>query len=661
MKKYAILFISLLMLSSTGATQTTKKKMTLNESLFMPSWGSYTLSPDGEKIAFTQQHRDTADYSTKSHIHIYNIVSGEMMRLTNSEKGESNPEWLPDGRLIFTSHRENPAQVWVISLKGGEAVPFFDDAKAPERGIFSPDYRRMVYTKKSNRLDQNASKKPKNEKDDAYYAEHKLSYTHIWIYDIETRKHTQLTTKNFDNAGPAWSADGRWIAFSSNRTSTYIGDPNRSDNSDIWIVPSDSGAVRRLTTNKGPDRGPVWSPDGRWIAYSGSVHENSQANQYDVMVIPFQGGQSINLTADFDYSTSGIQWSKDGKTIYFTAAQGLTSHLFKVPSRGGPVKKVISGDEYVYGGYFGGGFQMSADGKRWLFTGSSLNSPGEVFLADINGKNIKNIISPTHHMKDFHVATSEVVSWQSTDGWEIKGILTYPIDYKKGQKVPLILMVHGGPHGRYTKAYNSSAEIWAARGYAVLRGNCRGSSGRTFAFSNANSGDWGGGDYIDYMKGVDYVISMGVADPEKLAVMGGSYGGYMTFWIVTQTDRFKAAIGHAAISNWFSFYGVSGMPQLTAYGMGGLPWETPQNYQRSSPLKHASNVKTPLLITHGDEDYNVRITQAEEFYRYLKKMGKVVEFLRFPREGHGIREPRHRLFLDQEQAKWFKKYLFPEQ
>ncbi len=661
MKTLICLLIELSIIVSVAFSQSNKRIITMEESLFLPSWGNYTLSPDNKKIAFTKQHRNREDYTTKSHVYIYTLANRKTIQLTNSQNGESNPKWLPDSRLLFTSNRDGKAKLWVIYTDGGEAVLYFNDDKVPNNGVFSNDYKKIAYTKKSDRPDQKEWDKRKEQKNDAYYAENKLAYTQIWTYDVESKKQTKITPGEYDNSSLSWSPDNKWIAFTSNRTGTYIGDPNRSDNSDIWLVPSDSGSIRQLTTNNGPDNGAVWSPDGEWIAYTGSIHENSVANQYDVMVIPFSGGKSTNLTVDFDYSISGIQWSKDGKTIYFTSAQGLTSHLFKVPAKeGGKIQKVISGDEYVYGGYRGGGFQMSSDGRKWLFSGSSLNSPGEVFLSDIAGKNIKNILSPTNHMQDYKVAKSEALRWISTDDWEIEGTLTYPLNYEPGKKYPLILMVHGGPHGRFTVSFSSSTQIWAARGYVVLSGNCRGSSGRTFKFSNANAGDWGGGDYIDYMKGVDHVIKLGVADPERLAVMGGSYGGFMTFWIITQTDRFKAAIGHAAISHWFSFYGVSGLPNLTAYGMGGFPWESPNNYQRFSPLKFAQNVKTPLLITHGDEDYNVRITQAEEYFRYLKKMRKVVEFLRFPREGHGIREPRHRIHLDKEQERWFKKYLFPK-
>jgi dipeptidyl aminopeptidase/acylaminoacyl peptidase len=236
-------------------------------------------------------------------------------------------------------------------------------------------------------------------------------------------------------------------------------------------------------------------------------------------------------------------------------------------------------------------------------------------------------------------------------------LLVKPIGYEEGKRYPLILEIHGGPYGRFSDTFNNRAHIWAANGYAVLRPNPRGSTGYGPKFTTANVGDWGGKDFKDIMAGVDAAIARGIADPDKLVVMGGSYGGFMTFWTITQTDRFKAAIGHAGISDWYSFHGQSDVPGLMEYGFVGQPWTSAETYRKWSPMTYVDRVKTPIMITHGERDLRVPIAQAEQYYRALKKRGVEVVFLRYPRAGHGITEPNHQIDLFQRQLEWFDSHL----
>lgn len=648
----AVLLLALAASSAIAQSAPQKKTITLKEMLVQPTYGGYQLSPDGKQVLFSRTDREPKEYTATSHIWLHDLATGRTWQLTNSQRGESNARWLDDGRVTFASNRDGKNGWYVISPNGGEAIRLFDDENAPANGTLAPDLKRVIFAEQTERPDKKEWDERVKRKDDGYYFEKRFQFTHVFIYDASAKKKKQLTSGNCDHTGPSLSPDGRWIAYSSNRTCLTVRDANWSDNSDLFIIPADSGAPRQLTSNRGPDNGAVWSPDGKWIAYSSSDHINNSANQMDVKVVAVEGGEPLNLTRDLDYSVSDIEWSKDGKFIYFATAEGLTSKLYKVAATGGKPTQIDFGKDFVYGN-----FSSSKDGLKWLVTGGTLGEPSIVYLADADGKKPRRVLAELERIGDYNVARAEPVSWKGADNWDIEGILTYPVGYEAGKKYPLILQVHGGPHGRYSANFNQGAQIWAARGYAVLQPNPRGSSGRTFAFSNANQNDWGGKDFIDIMKGVDHVIAQGVADPDRMAVMGGSYGGFMTFWTVTQTDRFKAAIGHAGISDWYSFFGQTDIPNLLEFGFGGLPSASKATYEKWSPIEFAANVKTPLLITHGEQDLRVPIPQAEEYYRLLKKLGKTVEFLRYPREGHGITEPVHRLHLDVEQEKWFSEYV----
>lgn len=629
-----------------------KKNITLRDVLAQPTYGGYRLSPDGRTVLFTRTDREPKEWAATTHIWLHDIGSGQSFQLTNSQKGEANARFLPDGRVAFTSNRDGKNAWYVISPKGGEATRLVEGDTLPTGGSFSDDGRHLVFTQETERSDKKEWEDKVKAKDDGYYAEKKLKWTHIWTYDLASKTRKQLTSGSTDNLGPVYSPDAKWVAFSSNRTGTTMLDANSSNNSDIFIVSVDGGEPRQLTTNAGPDNQPRFSPDGQWIAYASSDLHNSWADQMDLKVMPAQGGTPRNLTSGLDYSIANIEWSADGKSIYFAAAEGLTTKLYKVALAGGAPTQVPFGDEFVLTG-----FSTSADGSQWLVTGGTLAETGIVYLTGADGAQPRRILADHDRLDDYNVARSEAITWKGADNWTIEGILTYPLGYQPGTRVPMILQVHGGPFGRYSATFNVGAQIWAARGYAVLQGNPRGSSGRTLAFGAANQNDWGGKDYVDLMKGVDHVIAMGVADTSKLAVMGGSYGGFMTFWTVTQTPRFKAAIGHAGISDWYSFFGQTDIPTLLEFGFGGLPSASKATYERWSPIEHAAKVKTPLLITHGENDLRVPIPQADQYYRLLKKMGKTVEFLRYPREGHGIAEPMHRLHLDVEQDKWFAEHV----
>jgi dipeptidyl aminopeptidase/acylaminoacyl peptidase len=359
-----------------------------------------------------------------------------------------------------------------------------------------------------------------------------------------------------------------------------------------------------------------------------------------------------NLTGKYNDSVnSAPKWSPDGAALYAAGAEGVYGQLLKIGVAGGEPKTIFASK----GAY--GGVDLSRDGRMLAFVFNDAKSTNNIWIASSAGREAKRLTNFNPKIKDFAIVPIEVIRWKAPDGLEIEGLLLKPLNYEAGKRYPLILQIHGGPYGQFAYGLNTRAQIFAANGYAVLLPNPRGSTGYGNKFTTANLGDWGGKDYQDLMTGVDEVIKMGLADPERLAVMGGSYGGFMTFWVITQTNRFKAAIGHAGISDWYSFYGQSDIPGLMEYGFGGVPWTARETYEKWSPVRYADRVKTPLMITHGEQDRRVPIAQAEQYYRALRKRGVETVFIRYPREGHGIAEPNHQIDLVRRQLEWFDKHL----
>ncbi|HZF39511.1 MAG TPA: S9 family peptidase, partial [Blastocatellia bacterium] len=500
--------------------------------------------------------------------------------------------------------------------------------------------------------------------------------------NFETREKKRLTEGDFTVSDPQWSPDGASIAFVMSKSgvqeSSFV-DISDDRNTDIYIVSAKGGSPRQLTTNPGPDANPRWSPDGKLIAYTSSPEQTSWAAKTDAMVISPDGGATRNLTKDFYESAisgaSSLAWTPDGNALYFSSGVGLYTHIFSVPVGGGEVMQVTRESRNYNAFDISGRPEVaslpaqaasprepreSAYTPNWkiAYTVNDSFTADDIWVAPLRQVDqAKKITWVNPQIRDFALAKTRVIKWKGPDNIDIEGLLVSPLGYEEGKRYPLILQIHGGPYGRFTDTFNSRTQLWAANGYAVLMPNPRGSTGYGNRFATANIGDWGGKDFKDLMAGVDTVIARGIADPDKLVVMGGSYGGFMTFWTITQTDRFKAAIGHAGISDWHSFHGQSDVPGLMEYGFGGQPWASSETYRKWSPMTHVDRVKTPLLITHGERDLRVPITQAEQYYRALKKRGVETVFLRYPREGHGIQEPNHQIDLFQRQLEWFDAHL----
>jgi dipeptidyl aminopeptidase/acylaminoacyl peptidase len=660
-----------LTLGSASAVTAQGKKMTIEDALALQEVGAPQWSPDGRLIAFSVNEWNKKENRRDSHIHIIPAAGGASYKLTNGERGETAPQWSPDStRIAFLANRAAPSadaparnQIWVIPVAGGEAERVTDEEAGVAQFRWSPDGKQLAYVVRDTPQDKAERDKRKKDKFDAIVVDSGFIYSHLWTINLATKEKKRVTEGSFTVTDPQWSPDGGWVAYTMSKGGSQesaFTDISDERNTDLFIAPAGGGAVRQLTTNPGPDYAPRFSPDGKWLAYLASDDPASWAGKVDLMLMPTDaaaGGSAAtfaprNLTGKYNDSVNGAaKWSPDGGALYAAGAEGVYGQLLKIAVAGGEPKTIFSSK----GAY--GGVDLSRDGRMLAFVFNDAKSPNDIWVASSAGRDARRLTNFNPGIKDFALVPTEVIRWKAPDGLEIEGLLVRPLGYEQGKRYPLILQIHGGPYGQFAFGLNTRAQIFAANGYAVLLPNPRGSTGYGNKFTTANIGDWGGKDYQDLMSGVDELIKMGLADPERLGVMGGSYGGFMTFWVITQTNRFKAAIGHAGISDWYSFYGQSDIPGLMEYGFGGVPWTAREAYEKWSPVRYADRVKTPLMITHGEQDRRVPIAQAEQYYRALRKRGVETVFIRYPREGHGISEPNHQIDLVRRQLEWFDKHV----
>jgi len=631
------------------------------------------ISLDGQWVVYAVRTRMLKEDKNEQRLWMVSTHGGDPISLTAEGVSSSHPRWSPDGKyLAFLSARNNgKTQVWLLNRLGGEAAHLTDIPQGVDDFEWSPDSTRLVLVlrdpkpedleaaKDKDKDKPTAAAKPKTpppfvidrlqfKRDTVGYLDRRR--THLYVFDVASKKSTQVTSGDFDDSEPAWSPDGKSLAFASNRSTP---DPDATYNSDIWVVAAnntDKGAhLTQITTNPGPDRSPAWSPDGKWIAFISEIDMKAMIYAtHHLAIAPSSGGEAKVLTLAFDRSIRRPCFSADGRSIYFIADDDGTENLCRIAISGGEVTRPIGGRLVV------ASYSLSKDGAIAAQI-STLDRPDEIFLS--NEKDLTRLTKTNDALfSQLRLAQADYVHFKSKDDTSVAGYLYKPVDYTPGKKVPTLLNPHGGPVGQYSASFYHLAQLYAANGYAVLLPNPRGSSGYGQKFCEAIFADWGNKDFQDDMAMVDYAVAQGIADPEKLGVGGWSYGGMSTDFIIAQTTRFKAAISGAGIALMTSGYGHD--QYIRDYDSElGRPWENKTVWEKISPYYRVNNITTPTLFMGGDVDWNVPIIGGEQMYQALKSLGRTTELVVYPGEFHGFTTPSHIKDRLERYLAWYAHYV----
>lgn len=636
------------------------RPMTLIDMINIPQVSDPQLSPDGRQIVFVKTEANWKADRRIGHIWRINTDGSAPVQMTNGADGENSPRWSPDAKTIaFIAKRgtepDAVAQIELLSTVGGEAVALTAHPTAVSNIQWSPDGTMIYFRAADAKSDEQKAREKL--KDDVFMFDENFEQQHLWSVTVSGKAEHRLTQGAYSVLSYALSHDGKEIAFH-RAPSPQIED---GDQSEVWVMDAAGSNPKQITHNHVQESDAELSPDGAEVLFL------SQANQkFDtyynrkLFVAPAQGGDAQLLMPDLPYEIEKAQWAEDGKSIYFLANMGVHAELFRVPAQGGRPEQLTNGNHAI------AAWTMSGASNTQVFTSQEMTSPGEVWIME-KGSPRKVTAVFERFAREFKLPRQEKVQWKGADGVTVEGLLYYPLDYQEGKRYPLAVQTHGGPQASDKFGLGGTQNyvpVLAAKGYAVLQPNYRGSTGYGDDFLRDMVGHYFKNAHLDVLAGVDYLIKMGIADPDHMVKMGWSGGGHMTNKIITVTDRFKAASAGAGAADWVSMYAQSDVRTYRTPWFGGTPWQKDAPisvYWDNSPLKDVWKVKTPTIFLVGQNDVRVPEPQSVEMYRALKSNGVATHLYVAPREPHGWAELRHVLFKMNVELDWFEKYAMERQ
>jgi len=653
-RPFPVVLLASLLLLPLGSARA-QRPLTADQAAAMRTPSNARISPSGEWVVYTVSVPNLEESSTNADLWMIAASGGTPVRLTNHKAMDDQGRWSPDGRSIaFLSARDGAPQLFRLGLAGGEPEKLSDSKTPVGAFAWSPDGSRIAYvTPREATPDEEKKQKGK---DDAIVIGKDWVQARLMVLDVASRTATEVARAeailDFD-----WSPDGRQIAY----TIAPTPKPDDFRATDIMVADVAARSTRKLTDNPGADASPRWSPDGQSIAFLTKSPRQPSLSQSRLAVVAAGGGPPRTLAADFLYEPGAPAWSRDGKSLFFWSAVRTRNEFFQLPVEGGTPRQLsdLQGSAGVFGSE---AVSLSGDQRTLSFVRSTLEAPAEVHVATYDGGWRQRALTTLNpEVAAAQRGKGEVIRWKGKDGMEIEGILVYPVGYEAGKRYPTVAIIHGGPSGVWNEGFGAnwynSAQIYAGEGWLSFLPNVRGSSAYGEKFLAANHRDWGNGDYFDIQTGLDELVKRGLADPERMAQTGWSYGGYMTAWTLTQTNRFKAVMVGAGLTNMYSMYSTNDLQMVLEDYFGAEPWDDEQAYRRASAMVHIKKARTPTLILHGQQDTRVPIGQAQELYMGLRKNEVPVELVFFPREPHGLQEPRHALDKIKREVAFFSKYV----
>jgi dipeptidyl aminopeptidase/acylaminoacyl peptidase len=649
-----ILFI-LACVAALAAQAQSKRKLTARDFYRLQNVGDPQLSPEGNWVAYTLTTVDSVKDKRNTDLWMISWDGKDQVQLTHTPDGESSPRWSPDGKyLSFTSSRSglNRNQIWIMDRRGGEARKLTDVKGSIQEYAWSPDGKKIALVLEDLKRPDSLKDKTTNPIviDRVHFKQDVQGYlerlnTHLYLFDVETKKLDTLTRGQYDEASPRWSPDGKHIAFVSNRTE----DPDRNGNTDVFVIEARKGATfRQLTTWRGSDYNPRWSEDGKQIAWMQSASE-SNFLMYDLRflcVMNADGSGARRIAPSLDRNINAHAWT--GNQLAVIVEDDRTQYIASLTTAG-QLTTLIGGDR-VFNSL------VKHPGGHWLTTMTDPQTPSEIYAVE-NGQ-LRRLTH--HHQKLFgnlELAKVEGFTSKSKDGTLVSNILYRAIGADPNQKQPTIFFIHGGPVAQDDYGFDAIPQMLAGSGYNVISVNYRGSSGRGQAFTKAIYADWGNKEVIDILGAADYAIAKGIADADKLAIGGWSYGGILTNYTIATDPRFKAAASGAGSSLQLSMFGVD--QYITQFETElGVPWKNLDKYMKLSyPFLKVDKIKTPTLFMTGENDFNVPAVGSEQMYQAMRLVGTPTQLVVYPNQFHGIAVPSYQADRVQRYVEWFDKYL----